>query len=67
MKKSPCPICKGPRKTAEHNPTYPFCGPRCKLADLSNWMNGSYALDPEPANPEEVEAAVVPEKPPTLH
>jgi hypothetical protein len=30
-------------------------------------MNGSYTLDTEPANPEEVEAAAVPEKPPTLH
>jgi uncharacterized protein len=67
MKKSPCPICKGPRKAAVDNPTYPFCSPRCKLADLGNWMDGTYAVDDQPAGPEEVEAAAVSEKPTTLH
>ena len=64
MKASSCPICKGPREPAEHNPTYPFCGPRCKLADLGNWMNESYSLEAEPAGPEDLEAS---DKPPTVH
>jgi uncharacterized protein len=58
-----CPLCKGPRKSAKHNPTYPFCSGRCKLADLSNWMNGSYALDGEPAPQQDEE----PSGDPTLH
>jgi endogenous inhibitor of DNA gyrase (YacG/DUF329 family) len=45
MKSSVCPICKGPRKAATDNSSYPFCGPRCKLADLSHWMDGRYAVD----------------------
>jgi endogenous inhibitor of DNA gyrase (YacG/DUF329 family) len=65
MKASSCPICKGPRKAAEHNPTYPFCGPRCKLADLSNWMNGGYALPDEPAGPEDLESAQRTDEPPS--
>jgi endogenous inhibitor of DNA gyrase (YacG/DUF329 family) len=60
MKASSCPICKRPREAAEHNPTYPFCGPRCKLADLSNWMSGGYALEAEPASPEDLESPGTP-------
>jgi hypothetical protein len=49
--KSPdvCPMCKGQRKPPSDNPTFPFCGPRCKLADLGNWLSGRYTLDGEPA------------------
>jgi endogenous inhibitor of DNA gyrase (YacG/DUF329 family) len=50
MKRPSCPICKGPRKAAPENPTYPFCGPRCKLADLSNWLDGNYKVEAEPAD-----------------
>jgi endogenous inhibitor of DNA gyrase (YacG/DUF329 family) len=72
MKSSPCPICKGPREAAGHNPTYPFCSTRCKLADLSNWINERYTLEAEPASPEDVEAAAPPPAPtddenPTFH
>jgi endogenous inhibitor of DNA gyrase (YacG/DUF329 family) len=50
MKRPACPICKGPRESADKNPTYPFCGPRCKLADLSNWLDASYTVEGEPAD-----------------
>jgi endogenous inhibitor of DNA gyrase (YacG/DUF329 family) len=44
-----CPTCKGPRKPAADNPAFPFCSGRCKLADLSNWLEGRYSLAAEPA------------------
>jgi endogenous inhibitor of DNA gyrase (YacG/DUF329 family) len=53
MKRSSCPICKGPRESVSTNPTYPFCSPRCKLADLSNWLSESYTVEGEPANPDQ--------------
>jgi len=53
--KSPdvCPICEGPRKPRQENPAFPFCSPRCKLADLGNWLSGRYALGGESVNEEE--------------
>ena len=42
-------MCKGQRKPPSDNPTYPFCSPRCKLADLGNWLGGRYALGGETA------------------
>ena len=38
-----CPICK--RETPfEGNPYRPFCSERCKLLDLSNWLEGRYRI-----------------------
>jgi endogenous inhibitor of DNA gyrase (YacG/DUF329 family) len=45
-----CPICKGPRKPYPENQAYPFCGGRCKLAELGHWLDGRYALPDETAN-----------------
>lgn len=28
----------------EDFPPRPFCSARCKLADLDNWLNGSYRI-----------------------
>jgi endogenous inhibitor of DNA gyrase (YacG/DUF329 family) len=56
-----CPTCKGPRKPYPENPSFPFCCGRCKLADLSNWLEGRYSLASEPALSDDEE------KPPTLH
>ncbi|MCX7004730.1 MAG: DNA gyrase inhibitor YacG, partial [bacterium] len=28
------------QKTLAGNPWFPFCGERCKMADLSNWFDG---------------------------
>ena len=40
-----CPICKTVIEDApaEH-PTRPFCSQRCKLADLHNWLTGTYRI-----------------------
>jgi endogenous inhibitor of DNA gyrase (YacG/DUF329 family) len=44
-----CPICRRPRKPRPENQAFPFCGPRCKLADLGSWLSGDYTLSAEPA------------------
>jgi endogenous inhibitor of DNA gyrase (YacG/DUF329 family) len=40
-----CPICKTVIE-AEHDeqPFRPFCSQRCKLADLDNWLSGTYRI-----------------------
>jgi endogenous inhibitor of DNA gyrase (YacG/DUF329 family) len=48
---STCPTCKGPRKPAAENPSFPFCSKRCKLADLSNWFNERYTVADESSTP----------------
>jgi endogenous inhibitor of DNA gyrase (YacG/DUF329 family) len=48
-----CPTCQGPRKSHSENKSYPFCGPRCKLADLGRWLDGEYAIPGEPVLDEE--------------
>jgi endogenous inhibitor of DNA gyrase (YacG/DUF329 family) len=39
-KTQPCPECKR-ASVREH---YPFCSDRCRSADLTRWLNGSYAI-----------------------
>ena len=44
-----CPYCRArmtpAQKTLAGNPWFPFCGERCKMADLSNWFDGVYAIE----------------------
>jgi len=44
-----CPYCRAPmtpaQKTLTHNPFFPFCSERCKLADLHKWLCGEYAIE----------------------
>jgi endogenous inhibitor of DNA gyrase (YacG/DUF329 family) len=51
--KDVCPTCKGPRKPYPENRAFPFCGGRCKLADLGNWLDGRYALPGDPSGGED--------------
>jgi endogenous inhibitor of DNA gyrase (YacG/DUF329 family) len=48
-----CPTCKGPRKPYPENSAFPFCSARCKLAELGNWLDGTYALAGEPVDQED--------------
>lgn len=48
-----CPICRERVRAREHNVTFPFCSPRCKLADLQKWLGGGYAVPGEPVAPED--------------
>jgi uncharacterized protein len=53
MSRPSCPTCKGPLRPHAENPAHPFCSPRCKLADLSNWLNERYSLPAEESQPGE--------------
>ncbi len=48
---SKCPICKAPSKPYTENKSAPFCGPRCKLADLHTWLDGGYAIPDNSSQP----------------
>ncbi len=37
-----CPICNG--EVPAESKTPPFCGSRCRLIDLGNWLGGKYAI-----------------------
>jgi len=40
-----CPSChKTLEGTRAEVPTLPFCSPRCRAADLGNWLNESYRI-----------------------
>ena len=40
-----CPMCKRVVEDAPRDfPPRPFCSPRCKLADLNNWLSESYRI-----------------------
>jgi endogenous inhibitor of DNA gyrase (YacG/DUF329 family) len=43
-----CPLCKRVLENVpEDFPPRPFCSPRCKLADLGNWLGESYRISSE--------------------
>jgi endogenous inhibitor of DNA gyrase (YacG/DUF329 family) len=42
-----CPICRETARPREQNVAFPFCSPRCKLADLQRWLTGSYRVPGE--------------------
>ena len=39
-----CPTCASPLATGLRSPLFPFCSQKCKLVDLSRWLNGEYAI-----------------------
>jgi endogenous inhibitor of DNA gyrase (YacG/DUF329 family) len=44
-----CPTCKVRfKRSATKFP--PFCSERCKLIDLSHWLDGGYVIPGEPAD-----------------
>jgi endogenous inhibitor of DNA gyrase (YacG/DUF329 family) len=45
-----CPGCGGPSLYAPENTWRPFCGRRCREADLGAWADETYRL-PEPGHP----------------
>jgi endogenous inhibitor of DNA gyrase (YacG/DUF329 family) len=53
-----CPHCKKViENAAEDFPPRPFCSPRCKLADLGDWLDEKYRISSpaDPANLEKLE------------
>lgn len=49
-----CPICRTELDVQRLPETRPFCSPRCKRADLANWLEGNYRL-PRELTPEELD------------
>lgn len=49
-----CPICKKPVNEIDDptapNPSFPFCGERCKLIDLGRWLGERYRIPVRPAD-----------------
>jgi endogenous inhibitor of DNA gyrase (YacG/DUF329 family) len=41
-----CPTCKRVIENAPDDyPPRPFCSPKCKLADLDNWLHERYRVE----------------------
>lgn len=45
MTNTPCPVCRKPAIEAFR----PFCSSRCRLIDLSAWLDGKYVVPGAPA------------------
>jgi endogenous inhibitor of DNA gyrase (YacG/DUF329 family) len=54
MTKAKCPTCRGP-STKDGNKLFPFCSERCQLLDLGRWLDESYRIPAEPADPDEID------------
>jgi endogenous inhibitor of DNA gyrase (YacG/DUF329 family) len=59
-----CPTCKraftvpaagAPPAEAKERPPLPFCSPRCRAADLGNWLSGNYRIV-TPASEDELDS-----------
>ncbi|MEO2082593.1 MAG: DNA gyrase inhibitor YacG [Desulfurobacteriaceae bacterium] len=55
MRSVKCPNCGKPTKW-EGNPFRPFCSEKCKLADLSKWLNEEYKVEEEIVVQEETDS-----------
>jgi|ETNmetMinimDraft_26_1059896.scaffolds.fasta_scaffold186530_2 endogenous inhibitor of DNA gyrase (YacG/DUF329 family) len=44
MSQTTCPICERICADKDDNPNFPFCSKRCKLLDLSRWLDGDYRV-----------------------
>ena len=56
MKRARCPTCKQAVETdpAQRPKDYPFCSERCRLLDLSKWLQGEFRVQAtvQPEDPE---------------
>jgi tRNA threonylcarbamoyladenosine biosynthesis protein TsaE len=53
---TPCPVCGSVRRTASAANLGPFCSSRCRMADLSAWITGRYAIGGRPDTDEDDDA-----------
>ena len=49
-----CPGCGGDSVYASINPFRPFCGERCRLADLGSWASEGYRVTVPPSVGDEI-------------
>jgi uncharacterized protein len=48
-----CPACGGDSVYASSNPFRPFCGERCRMADLGAWASEGYRVGAAPSADDE--------------
>ena len=54
-----CPMCRKVLEQApEDYPARPFCSERCRLADLSNWLNETYRI-PQPLSEQDLDDSLL--------
>lgn len=53
-----CPICEAAAKPRAENPSFPFCGARCKTIDLGKWMSEEYRIPVVELDEEELDEAL---------
>ena len=46
---NPCPICEKLLPPKSECKSFPFCSPRCQLADLGTWLNEGYSIPGDPS------------------
>jgi len=56
-----CPTC-GKTTSWDKNPFRPFCSERCKLVDLSRWVNEEYRVPAEKVSSDHPETKPQPEE-----
>ena len=61
-----CPHCR--KKIVDRTAFFPFCSPRCKMADLQQWFTGGYVISQDldsltPDQREEIENLEEPDAP----
>lgn len=44
-----CPICEKAVPPLTEGSAFPFCSPRCQLADLGTWLDDGYAIPGDPS------------------
>lgn len=44
-----CPLCQGALPPRAENKAFPFCSERCRMADLSKWLDEDYRVPDQPA------------------
>ena len=49
-----CPTCQTKSAWSIDNPDRPFCSARCKLIDLGEWANESYAIPQQTSEEDEI-------------
>ena len=45
-----CAICSSPLGPPEENAHHPLCSARCKMVDLSKWLNAEYVIQGPPSS-----------------
>jgi endogenous inhibitor of DNA gyrase (YacG/DUF329 family) len=64
-----CPICHAPAAPRAVNPSFPFCGSRCKQLDLGKWLFEEYRMPATETSDDddEAQAGVLGHEGPTGH